>query len=108
MSVECHRSRRTRRRQPDDLDVLGPRSRDCGKNQANACARNRMARILINLVHDDLHGASGLTTKAQRPGAREAWIATATLTPGSPDDETARSTNRSSLPGPARSAQELP
>ena len=57
----------------------------CAKVTENVTCKNR-SNCQPNSFREsrELHGVrSGLTTQAQRPGARDVWTATATLPPGS-------------------------
>jgi hypothetical protein len=72
----------------NELKLCGQSKRSpLGSNlveQTPECVLNGRVRSLRCFLCRSSHGVcSGLTTQAQRPGARDAWIATATLSPGS-------------------------
>ncbi len=63
------------------LDDVHDLARVSAMSKRNRVTNTSLCAIWI--CNHATNARSGLTTQAQRPGAREAWIATATLSPGS-------------------------
>jgi len=75
------RSKSDTSRSPQLLNVL--KVRHCSRTSKPAVSASDVTNEQNIVANISVMVISGLTTQAQRPGPRDAWIATATLPPGS-------------------------